>query len=139
MNEIASRLALQQDEFRDRLKRACNFINAAMDQKDEAFRFSSYWIALEIIVGGTSDAIRSKLAAAYGERNKSFADERLFYKEIERRRHDLVHKGSFGTLQSYQERLMQLYFWDIVMARIGLKRRGLALLFAESGLRLSRE
>lgn len=45
-----------------------------------------------------------------------------------------MHKGTFGILASYQERLMQLYFWDIVIARIGLKRRGLALLFAESGL-----
>jgi hypothetical protein len=29
---------------------------------------------------------------------------------------------------------MQLYFWDLVIAQIGLKSRGLALMFAKSGL-----
>jgi hypothetical protein len=87
---------MQQADFRERLKRACSFFNSAMNQKDEAFRFSSYWIALEIIARGKSDAIRSRLAAAYGERNKAFADDKLYFKEIERLRHDLLHKGRSG-------------------------------------------
>jgi hypothetical protein len=134
INEIAERLAVQQADYRKRLQRACTFFDLALDQKDEAFRFSAYWIALEIIVGGKSDAIRSKLSAAYGQKNKSFANENLFFKEIEGIRNDLIHKGAFGILTSYQERLMQLYFWDIVIHQIGLKPRGLALLFARSGL-----
>jgi hypothetical protein len=134
INEVAERLAVQQGDYRKRLQRACNFFNLALDQKDEAFRFSSYWIALEIIVGGKSDAIRSKLSAAYGQQNKSFANENLCFKEIEGIRNDLIHKGAFGLLTSYQERLMQLYFWDIVIHQIGLRPRGLALLFARSGL-----
>ncbi|SHG73044.1 HEPN domain-containing protein [Bradyrhizobium erythrophlei] len=134
MNEIAERLAVQQADYRKRLQRACNFFDSALGQKDEAFRFSSYWIALEIIVGGKSDAIRSKLSVAYGQQNKSFANENLFFKEIEGIRNNLIHKGDFGLLTSYQERLMQLYFWDIVIHEIGLKPRGLALLFARSGL-----
>jgi len=133
-NEITERLAAQQVDYRNRLQRACTFFDLALDQKDEAFRFSSYWIALEIIVGGKSDAIRSKLSAAYGQKNKSFANENLFFKEIERIRNDLIHKGAFGMLTSYQERLMQLYFWDIVIHQIGLKPRRLALLLARSGL-----
>ncbi|MGP8191973.1 MAG: hypothetical protein ACLQLT_04960 [Methylovirgula sp.] len=134
INDVMTRLALQQTEFRGRFQRACNFFDMAFDQQDETFRFSSYWIALEIIVGGTSDAIRSKLTKAYGKNNKSFADDHLLFKEIETIRHDLMHKGLFGTLTSYQERLLQLYFWDIVIHQIGLKSRGLAMMFVKSGM-----
>ena len=132
--EIFERLATQQADYRKRLQRACDFFDMALDQKDEAFRFSSYWIALEIIVGGTSDAIRSKLSASYGQRNKAFANEKLLFKEIEQMRHDLIHKGDFKKFESYHERLLHLYFWDIVIHQIGLRPRGLALLLANSGL-----
>jgi hypothetical protein len=56
----------------------------------------------------------------------------LHFKEIESIRNNLIHKGAFATLMSYQERLMQLYFWDVVIHQIGLKPRGLALTFARS-------
>lgn len=134
LNEIAERLAFQQAELRNRLQRACNFFDLALDQQDESFRFSSYWTALEIIVGGKSDTIRTRLSLAYGQKNKSFADDNLFFREIESLRHNLVHKGIFHILKSYQERLMQLCFWDIVIHQLGLKPRGLALTFAKSGL-----
>jgi hypothetical protein len=124
----------QQADYRKRLQRACNFFDMALNQKDDAFRFSSYWIALEIVVGGKSDAIRSKLTAAYEQRNKKFADDNLLFREIEGLRNRLIHKGEFGILASYQERLMQLYFWDIVVHQIGLKPRGLAKMFVSSGM-----
>jgi hypothetical protein len=132
--EVLERLATQQADYRKRLQRACDFFDMALDQKDEAFRFSSYWIALEIIVGGKSDAIRSKLSASYGQRNKAFANEKLLFKEIEQMRHDLIHKGEFKKFESYQERLLHLYFWDIVIHQIGLRPRGLALLLANNEL-----
>jgi hypothetical protein len=134
MREITERLALQQDEYRQRLQRACNFFDLAMDQPDEAFRFSSYWIALEIIVGGRNDAIRTALSKAYGHTDKAFADQNLLYKEIADIRHDLIHKGRFSVLRSYQERLLQLYFWDIVIYQIGLRQRQLALALARCEL-----
>jgi hypothetical protein len=134
MVEVSDRLALQQEGYRTRLQRACKFFDMALGQEDEAFRFSSYWIALEIIVGGKSDAIRTKLAASYGQRNKAFADEKLLFKEIEGLRHELFHKGRFPILRSYQERLLQLYFWDLVIEQIGLKSRGLTLKLMESGV-----
>ncbi len=134
MTEISNRLAFQRDEYRSRLQRACKFFDMALGEKDEAFKFSSYWIALEIIVGGKSDAIRTKLSASYGQRNKAFADEKLLFKEIEGIRHELFHKGRFQILRSYQERLLQLYFWDLVIEQVGLKSRGLALKLVESGI-----
>ena len=134
ISEIAERLSKQTADYRNKLQRASDFFDLALDQNDEAFRFSAYWIALEIIVGGKSGSIRSKLAAAYGERHTAFADDVLFFKEIEEIRHNLIHHGRFGTLKSYQERLLQLYFWDIVMHQIGLKCRSLARLFASSGM-----
>ena len=133
VSEIAEQLSKQSDDYRSRLQRASDFFDLALNQNDEAFRFSAYWIALEIIVGGKSGAIRSKLMAAYRE-PKAFADDVLFFKEIEQIRHNLVHHGRFGTLKAYQERLLQLYFWDIVMFQIGLKCRGLTKLFACSGM-----
>ncbi|MGQ0683499.1 hypothetical protein [Bradyrhizobium sp.] len=132
--ELSERLAKQLADYRKRLQRACNFFDMALDQVDEAFRFSSYWIALEIIVGGKSDAIRSKLAAAYGQKDKSFIDEKLRFREINQKRHDLMHKGEFAGFAAYQERLMQLYFWDIVIHQIGLRSRHLALSLTDSGL-----
>ncbi len=51
--EIVSRLSLQLNDYRLRLQRACNFISNAMNQNDEGFRFASYWIALEVLVGST--------------------------------------------------------------------------------------
>jgi hypothetical protein len=75
MREISERLAAQQSDYRKRLQRACNFFDMALDQHDEAFRFSAYWIALEIVVGGKGDAIRSRLSTAYGQRNKDFANK----------------------------------------------------------------
>jgi hypothetical protein len=133
LGEIVERLAVQQADYRKRLQRACDFFDMALDQKDEAFRFSAYWIALEILVGGKSGAIRSELSKSYGQQNKAFADQLLF-KEIEQMRHDLMHKGEFKKLESYHERLLQLYFWDIVIHQIRLKPRGLALILVNSGL-----
>jgi hypothetical protein len=134
VSEIAERLSKQTGDYRTKLQRASDFFDLALDQNDEAFRFSAYWIALEIIVGGKSGAIRSKLIAAYGERQNVFADDVLLFKEVEEIRHNLIHHGRFGTLKSYQERLLQLYFWDIVMFQIGLKCRNLAKQFVRSGM-----
>jgi hypothetical protein len=64
--EILTRLKLQLPDYRSRLQRACNFFNNAMNQQDEGFRFASYWIALEILVGSTDDAIRQKLGRVDG-------------------------------------------------------------------------
>jgi len=134
INEIVDRLALQQPEFRLRFQRACNFFSNALNQKDEAFRFSSYWIALEILAGGKSGAIKARLAAAYGQPKIAFVEGELHFKEIENVRHNLIHKGIFATMPSYHERLLQLYFWDIAILQIGLPCRGLARALIFSGV-----
>ena len=46
----------------------------------------------------------------------------------------MIHKGVFQKLYAYQERLLQLYFWDIVINKIGLKPRGLSRLLINSGV-----
>ena len=133
-NEIIERLSKQQDYFRDQFQTACNFVSSALNQKDEAFRFSSYWIALEVLSRGGSGAIRAKLARAYGNAATSFVDKNLRFSEISKIRHDLLHKGQFKTLKSYQERLLQLYFWDIIADQINLPAHGLALALVQSGI-----
>lgn len=130
-NEIAARLALQMDPYREKLQRACDFMSSALNQKDEAFRFAAYWIALEVLVG-TGGAIQDALAKAYGE-NRQFVDDSLCFKELAQMRIQLVHFGKFRTLLSYQERLLQIYFWEIVRSQIGLACRKLAVALVNSG------
>ena len=132
-SEIVSRLPLQQEGYRQRLQRACDFVNYALNQADESFRFSAYWIALEILVAGKSNTIRDKLGAAYGE-GRGFIDGSLRFNEISRARHALMHHGDFGILPAYHERLLHLYFWDIVRHQLGLPCRRLAQVLAQSGL-----
>lgn len=131
--DILNRLKNQQKDFREQFQSACNFISGALNQRDEPFRFSSYWIALEVLSRGTSGAIRAKLARAYNA-SKSFVDSDLRFGEIAEIRHNLLHKGQFKTLKSYQERLMQLYFWDIAIDQMNLRHRALAQDLAKSGI-----
>ncbi len=130
--QVLSRLAIQQSEFKARFERACAFIASAMDQTNEAYRFAAYWIALEILIGKTN-AIREGLAKAYSE-NAKFVDDALHFSEISQIRHNLIHRGIFRTLTNYQERLLQLFFWDVVICQIGLRPRRLAESLANSGM-----
>jgi len=132
--EILQRLGVQQPHFRAQFQRACNFVSAALNQKDEAFRFSSYWIALEVLAQGTSGAIRARLSQAYGGAAKSFIDNDLRFSEIAATRHNLLHHGVFDILKSYHERLLQLYFWDIAIHRMNLAPKGLARSLVLSGV-----
>lgn len=131
-SELRGRLGQQTGHIRERIQRACDFFGMALDQRDEAFRFSSLWIALEILVG-KSGAIRKRLSEAYNK-DMHFVDEVLRFKEISGLRHSLQHQGSFGVLRSYQERLMQLYFWDLVIHLAGLHCAELALSLVQSGI-----
>ena len=105
----------------------------AINQVNSAHRFSLYWIALEIMCG-TGDAIRAELAKAYSERNKAFADDRLRFKELVEMRSELMHRGRFSPFADWQERLMQLLFWDVVIHQMNLPHRGLAMALVKSGL-----
>ncbi len=134
-NQLSERLRYQLPEYRLRFQRACNFFSGAQNQRDEQFRFASYWIALEILVGSTDDAIRQELAKAYGlGTNKNAVDEFLSFSSISKVRHQLIHHGMFSKLLSYQERLLQLYFWDIAIHQMGLAHRGFARLLVTSGM-----
>jgi hypothetical protein len=133
--KIIDRLKLQLPDYRIRLQRACNLFDKALNQNDEAYRFASYWIALEVLVGSSGQAIEKKLAEAYGFGNDvSRVSSLLLFEVISNIRGDLIHKGTFKKLLSYQERLLQLYFWDIVIHQIGLAPQGLARMLVESGV-----
>jgi hypothetical protein len=117
--KIANRLSLQQEEFRKRLQNACTFLSNALSNSNESVRFAFYWIALEVLVGGRGEAIKSVLSKAYQITLQDVAMA-LCFDEIANKRHDLIHRGMFTKLLAYQERLLQLYFWDIVIFKIGL-------------------
>jgi len=124
-NETAARLALQLPDLRQKYRRACDFMSHALNQRDEAFRFSAYWIALEVLAG-TGEAIKDELASAYGE-SKKFVEDELCFKELAEMRIQLMHFGKFGMLLSYHERLFHFYFWEIIRHQICLPCRRLAL------------
>lgn len=105
----------------------------AINQINGAQRFSLYWIALEILAG-PGDAIRITLAKAYGAKKKAFADDQLRFEELAQMRNDLMHHGHFSSFADWQERLMQLLFWDIVIHQMNLPHRGLARALVKSGL-----
>ncbi|MBI3703711.1 MAG: hypothetical protein HY244_07680 [Rhizobiales bacterium] len=133
--KIIDRLQLQLPEYRIRLQRACNLFDMALNQSDEAYRFASYWIALEVLVGSTGGAVKNKLAEAYGfGSDVSRVGKLLLFDQISNIRGDLIHKGIFTKILSFHERLLQLYFWDIVIFQIGLPNQSLAKLLVDSGI-----
>ena len=102
-----------------RHERALSFLAKAFDETNEQFRFTSYWIALEVISSGSAGAIKAKLAAAYGIRSINLVDAALRFSDISQLRHDLLHRGKFRSFRPYQERLMIAYFWDIFFSLNG--------------------
>lgn len=113
-NDILSSSAL--NSGRDR---AISFLAKAFDEQDEIFRFTAYWIALEVLCGGSAGTIRARLARAYGIRPVQSVDSVLRFSDIADLRHGLLHKGTFKSFRPYQERLMIAYFWGLFFASEG--------------------
>jgi hypothetical protein len=125
--EVLERLKAQLPEFRTRFQTACTFLGRAIDQQSEMFRFASNWIALEI-QSGRANQIRHSLMKAYSHLGKTVqaivAD--LKFGVIKSLRTDLFHYGRLEKFTAFQERLVQLYFWDIAIDQLGLAHRGYA-------------
>jgi hypothetical protein len=113
------------EEARDGILFAQNVFGRAVQERDEWFKFSLYWISLEMIAQTKGDGIAAKLGNAYGK-NKAYAYEDLEFRSVYDRRHALFHKGSFQSFDSRCERLTQLYFFELLRHRLHLPCKRLA-------------
>jgi hypothetical protein len=131
LHETIDALLALPDEARDSILFAHNVFGRAIQEKDEWFKFSLYWISLEMIAQTKGDGLAAKLGNAYG-RNKAFAYDNLEFRKIYDRRHALFHKGQQQSLDSRSERLTQLYFFELLRLRLHLPCKHLALTAIEA-------
>ncbi len=108
-------------ELDHRMQTAFRFLNKGLNERDALFRFSSYWIALEVLVNGKSGTIRTRLQRCYEQKSHKYVDQDLHFATLSGMRHNLFHHGRFVDLAPYQERMMLAYFWDIVADILGVK------------------
>lgn len=107
------------NEKREAVQFACEVLGRAVHQDDETFRFTLYWVALELISHSKGDGVAVKLGNAYGT-NKTFASRSLEFDSIYKLRHAVVHKGKRAVLDARMERVMQCCFVDLLRARLDL-------------------
>jgi len=105
---------------------ALNLFGRAVQERDEAFRFSLYWIALEVISVTKGHGVAAKLGNAYS-RHPQYALEELEFRAAHNYRQALFHKGIMQSFTARLERLMQCYFYDLLRARLNLPCKSLAL------------
>ena len=127
LSEIAFNQKTAKESDQVALRQAFDFCGRAAVETDEAFRFTLYWLALEVAAGGKSDAIAARLGQAYGA-SKTFAYENLGLRSIADARHDFLHRGVRPDLTHVVERSMQAYLIDLARWRLGLH----CVRFAES-------
>lgn len=99
---------------------AWEIFGRATQEDDETYRFTLYWIALEVVGKTKGDGLATKLANAYGMK-KEFAYSKLEFRRVYDLRHNIVHKGGQANLDGRMERLLQSYFLELMRARLGLK------------------
>jgi hypothetical protein len=113
------------EEARDGILFAQNIFGRAIQERDEWFKFSLYWISLEMIAQTKGDGIAAKLGNAYGK-SKTYAYNDLEFRSVYDRRHALFHKGISQSFGSRCERLIQLYFFELLRHRLHLPCKSLA-------------
>lgn len=87
-------------EFRQRVSVALTFLGRATSEMDSTIRFSSMWIALEVVAGGYGKV--EKLLSTLAGSN----DVKKQLGEIKRARDNLFHHGQRYNLSQEQERLI---------------------------------
>jgi hypothetical protein len=102
---------------RDEMLYAWSVFGRAVREDDETFRFTLYWIALEVVAQTIGQGVIDKLAAAYGD-NRNFAFDTLEMRAPYDLRIAVVHKGKLVSLEPRMERLMQLYFVELLRERL---------------------
>lgn len=112
---LLSRLDKVDEPTRKRVNVALSYLNRGHQDSD----FFSYWLCMEILSGGGSNVVRSKLQKAYNLRTQQAADSQLGFSRIKGWRHDLVHDGIRPFLTQDLERYVQLLILDLLEQVLG--------------------
>ena len=126
LHEVTTAIADLSEDARGKLLFVLNIFGRAVQERDEAFRFSLYWIALEVITGTKGNAIAAKLGNVYSRR-REYAFKELEFRAAYDYRNALFHKGVMQSFSARLERLMQCYFYDFLRDRLNLPCKSLAL------------
>ena len=119
VSEILPAMGALPEEKRNEIAYCWSIFGRAVKERDETFRFTLYWIALEVAADTKGDGLAAKLGNAYGK-SKKFAYDELGFRPIYNMRHDVVHKGARVSLRADMERIMQCCFLELLRARLGL-------------------
>jgi hypothetical protein len=132
--EISSILKEQGTDKIKRLKLAIEFLNEAMNRKDDFFH---YWVALEIVCNGSAQSIRQKLKTCL--KLKSLKDlEGIGFDRICTWRHDFFHNGIRPFLTSEVGTYIQKIFLDLLRQELNLEPKYYTLLlFGDPGVDLA--
>jgi hypothetical protein len=114
------------EDARGKLLFVLNIFGRAVQERDEAFRFSLYWIALEVVTGTQGNGIAARLGNVYS-RGREYAFNELEFRAAYDYRNALFHKGVMQSFSARLERLMQCYFYDFLRDRLNFSCKSLAL------------
>lgn len=126
ITDVLEKIAVLQDDLKAQILYILDMFGRAVQEREAAFQFSLYWIALELISQTKGDGVAAKLGNAYGQ-NKTYVYETLEFRQVYNARHNFFHKGIFPYLSSRQERLVQCYFMDLLRERLRLPCKQLCL------------
>lgn len=135
IREIVEVLDKCDDSDRERYELAIEIFERGISEyskdtrKSEAFLF--YWIAMEIVCGG-SGRVESTLRIAYQYQDRKEVQLALGTKAIRNWRNDMVHDGRRPPTNNYVDRYMQLLFTDVLRSKLGLENLQLALSFSKT-------
>jgi hypothetical protein len=97
-------------EVKQRVLLSLEYFNRAFDEADSFF---FYWVSLEILCNGQSQAIKNKLKESLGLKSIKQAEETGFG-VIAKWRHDFFHNGIRPIVIADVDRFIQLVYFDIL-------------------------
>lgn len=120
-----------------RLTLATQLIERAFSSRD-AFKFFSYWVALEVAADTHSTGkIITLLAKAYGQ-SRSYIQNDLGFQHLRETRQAVFHNGEYYDAPSDVERYIQWLFLDVVRAKLGLDCKGYMAAMVGAGFDVGR-
>ncbi|MCC7251603.1 hypothetical protein [Hyphomicrobium sp.] len=119
LSDLAKAIELSDADLRSRIAYGASIFGRAALEHDDTFRFTLYWLALEVIADGGEKEVTGHLANAYNIDLKAVRDG-LELRHCIRMRADLFHKGQPPQLTPRTERLLQGFFLDLLRYELGL-------------------
>ncbi len=122
LKEVTDAIAAADDSERGRITLATQLVEKAFSSHG-AFKFFSYWVALEVAAEEhSSGKIITLLAKSYGQ-SRAYIQNDLGFQHLWKTRTGVFHGGEYYEVPADVERYMQCLFLDVVRATLGLESR----------------